>query len=147
MLGSRTLFARVLMPVALIASVGVLCGQDAASSKPQTHLSSEKAVQLAELFVRANGYTDAADSAIKSQLDHESIEWTANRADMLKSRRNTLRPKAIGIIAADGGWGVAFDYVSHPGTCRVVTMQKDGTQLRMKHQDGIHEYWVGFDKR
>ncbi|MEO8589901.1 MAG: hypothetical protein ABI432_11060 [Flavobacteriales bacterium] len=147
MLGFRTLFARVVVPAALLVQAGPLCGQDPRSIEPHKQISSERAVELAERFVRDNGYTDAPDSAIKSQLDPESIELAEGRAELLKSRRNTLQPRAIGVKATDDGLGVAFDYVSHPGSCRVVTMHKDGTQIRIKHQDGIREYWLGFSER
>jgi hypothetical protein len=143
----NSLFPLMVIFVALLAPVGMSFGQDARSNDSVSQISSERAVEIAERFVRENGYTDAPDSAIRSQLDLESIEWTNDRTELLKARRNTLQPKAIGVKATDGGWGVAFDYVSHPGSCRVVTMEKDGSQIRMKHQDGIREYWLGPSER
>jgi hypothetical protein len=136
MLGTRTFFVRVTLSVAQLAMVGTLCGQN---------ISSEKAVELAERFVRENGYSNAPDSAIKRHLDHESIELARVREELLKSRRNTLQPKAVGVKTTDDGWGVAFDFTDPRGTCRVVTMQADGTQLRMQHKDGIRDGWVGSD--
>lgn len=141
------MFARPALIIALFIPVGWTFSLPLGSSEPLNKVSSEVAVELAERFVRENGYTDAPDSVIKSQLDLESIERTNSRSELLKWRRNTLQPKAIGGKATDGGWGVAFDYVSHPGSCRVVTMDKDGSQISMKHQDGIREYWLGPSER
>lgn len=138
MFSTKAFVFRVALSIVQIALVGALYGQN---------ISSIEAVDIAERFVRENGYTDAPDSVLKPQLDHESIELTQGRAALLKSRRNTLEPKAIGVKAIDDGWGVAFDYVDHPGTCRVVTVLKNGMPCRMKHQDGIRAYWLGFDER
>jgi opacity protein-like surface antigen len=108
-------------------------------------LSKEEAVELAEQFVRENGYTDASEREIKRQLDLESIEWSNDRRDLLEERRATLAATAIGVKSTRDGWGVAFDYVQSSGACRVVTMMVDGSDIRMQHQDGIREYWLGFD--
>jgi hypothetical protein len=125
-------------------------GQNQSSDKSivDKRISRKEAVALAERFIRVNGYADAPESELKSQLDLESIEWSNNRQDLLKQRRNTLRPVAVGIKAIDGAWGVVFDYVSsEPGRCRVVTMSFDGTNIRVQHKDGIREYWVGHDDK
>lgn len=139
----HTNFIRLVISVLVLNLSVTTFGQDARSAEPLKQVSSERAVKIAEQFIRQNGYTDAPYSAIKSKLDHESIEWANSRAELLKARFNTLQASAIGIQATGDGWGVAFDYVDHPGNCRVVTMRKDGTQLRMQHQDGIRAYWVG----
>lgn len=141
------MFAKVSVIAALLVPLGLSHGQLVTLTEPQESVSSGEAMAIAERFVRMNGYTDAPESAIKSQLDHESIEWTNDRAELLESRRNTLRPKAIGVKPTGGGWGVAFDYVEQPGKCRVVTMRKDGSQVRMQHQDGIRIYWSGPGER
>lgn len=141
------MFARTIVIAMLLGAIPPTFGQDPPSGRPREQVSSERAVELAERFVRENGYTDAPDSVIKAQLDQESIEWTNDRAEAIEARRNTLLPKAIGVKAANGEWGVAFDRVSHPGTCRVVTMRKDGTRMKLQHQDGIRGSWIGFEQR
>jgi hypothetical protein len=110
-------------------------------------LSEAAAVELAESFVRENGYTDAPEAEVKARLDSEGIEWSKNRGDLLRNRRNTLQSRAIGIKRTNDGWGVAFAYVTNSGTCRVVTMAADGSRIRMQHQDGILNYWRGFGSR
>ena len=108
---------------------------------------SAVALERAEKFVYLNGYTDAAESEIKQHLDPESIEWYGRRGDILDSRRNTLRPDAIGIKSTDSGWGVAFDYVEqYPTKVRVVTMDANGGNVRVQHQDGVRDFWVGSDQ-
>ena len=113
----------------------------------------EQAVALAERFVRENGYTDAPEGEVKRPLDLESLERSRNRRELLKYRRNTLRPRAIGGMGTgegeNAGWEVAFDYVgsSPSDRCRVVRINADGTEARMVHQDGVREHWVGFDDR
>ena len=146
MLGANSFFVRVIVAAALLALAGSSCGHGSRSNALLEQVSTEMAVQLSERFVRENGYTDAPNDEIKLQLDLESIERADSRAELLKSRRNTLQPKAIGVKSTDDGWGVAFDYVDHPGSCRVVTINKDGTQIRMQHKDGVRDHWLGFDK-
>ncbi|GJJ05233.1 hypothetical protein RugamoR64_57710 [Duganella rhizosphaerae] len=112
------------------------------------------AVKLAEVFVAENGYTDLPESDVKQALDNESIEWTFARKELLKQRRNTLLPTAIGAKYSrkngQAGWSVAFDYTSqrgNPGSCRVVTMKSNGREIRIEHVDGMREHFLGFEKR
>ena len=110
-------------------------------------LSDVEAVRLAEAFVAQNGYTDLR--ADKSKLAHETIEWTSNIDDMLKQRHDTLARKAYGIVhgrkGGAPGWTVVFRY-SHPASKqerrigRAVTMNLDGSGLRVEHVDFILKY-------
>ena len=114
-------------------------------------ITKKKAIETAEVFILQNGYTDAPFDKIKDNLDFESIEFHRNREDMLKFRFNTLKRKAIGVKRVQKGdrtrWSVAFDYVEEdtPDICRVVTMNPDGSGIRVEHVDGIRSYFVGFD--
>jgi hypothetical protein len=113
-------------------------------------ITIEAAVQIAEEFIANNGYTNAPASKVKAVLDNESIEWTADRRDRIKSRFNTLLPKAIGAKkgrkASSDGWSVAFDSTSGrvPNSCRIVTMNSAGKDIQVEHVDGIRSYFVGF---
>jgi hypothetical protein len=113
-------------------------------------ITIEAAVKLAEEFIARNGYTNAPASTVKAVLDNESIEWAADRGDQIKSRINTLLPKAIGAKkgrkGSSDGWSVAFDFTSGrvPNSCRVVTMSSAGNAIRVEHVDGIRTYFVGF---
>lgn len=118
-------------------------------------LSKEEAIQTAERFVLENGYTNAPREKVKAQLDHESIEMIVEgkeaREQLLDARVDTLKLKAIGIRkgrkGGSDGWSVAFEYTnpSLNETCRVVTMNSDGTNMRVEHVDGILSFFKGFD--
>lgn len=115
-------------------------------------ITMEVAVKLAEDFVAKNGYTDLPESHIKQTLDKENIEWTSTRKELLKQRRNTLLPTAIGVKHGrkngQAGWSVAFDYTSQHGnlgSCRVVTMESNGREIRIEHVAGVREYFLGFE--
>ena len=116
-------------------------------------LSQKAAVAWAEKFIVQNGYTNAAPSQIKQRLDFESIERADSRDEMLRQRHNTLQPKAIGAKkgrkGAKAGWSIAFAYVPSVrggrDLCRVVTMDADGSNIRIEHVDGIRNYFAGFN--
>lgn len=113
------------------------------------------AVLVAEKFIAENGYTDLPFEQLKERPDRERIEWSADRSQMLKLRRNTLRPHAIGAKfygdAENPSWNIAFDFTESATderqTCRVITMQFDGTHIRMNHKDGIRSYFLGFQSQ
>ena len=115
-------------------------------------LSQQAAIALAETFVVENGYT-ITTSRIKNHLDLESIERTSDRSEMLRRRHSTLQPTAIGAKqgrrGAKLGWSIAFEYTSSTrgaeNGCRVVTMDGDGSNIRIEHQDGIREFFAGFE--
>lgn len=115
-----------------------------------TDLTKEQSVVLAEKFILENGYTDAPAGALKETLDNESIEWVASRDGLLKERFNSLGKKAIGAKSGrknqNKGWSVAFDYVNtqYQASCRVVTMNLDGSDIRLEHVDGSREFFAGF---
>lgn len=133
-----------------IAIVGLFVACQLASAQV---LTKQSAVALAEKFVVENGYTNAAPDRIKRRIDFESIEWAESRNELLKHRYNTLRPKAVGAKPSPKGaeiaWSVAFDYM--PGTtdtqdiCRVVTMDGNGSKMRIQHLDGVRKIFLGFD--
>jgi len=151
-LGQERPLDEELMMRSLLASlfVAVAC--------PHVHavepVTMETAVRIAEVFVAENGYTDLPESDVKQALDSESVEWTSSRRKLLVQRRNTLLPTAIGAKYgrkyAETGWSVAFDYTSQrgaPGSCRIVTMDLNGHEVRIEHVDGIRKYFLGFGKR
>ena len=117
-------------------------------------LTSAQALSLAEKFVAENGYTKQQPEQLKNPFDYESLEWTGERAIMIKQRFNTLEDKAIGVKKThprkDTGWSVGFDLVdqaiSEGRHCRVVTVGIDGSDIRVEHVDGIRKYFVGIDE-
>ncbi len=113
----------------------------------QKQLSEEEAVRLAEEFVAQNGYTDLRPD--KNKLAHETIESESNIDDMLRQRHDTLKRKAYGVLRGRkggvSGLTVVFRY-SHPASKqerrngRAVTMNLDGTGLRVEHVNFILKY-------
>jgi hypothetical protein len=118
-------------------------------------VAQEGAVQIAEKFIAENGYTDLPSTPLKQALDLETVTFQRNREELLQSRYNSLKPKAIGVRnesrGSSQGWSVAFDYNkpidSTRPACRVVTMNSDGSEARVEHVDGMREYFVGFGTR
>ena len=116
-------------------------------------LSQKAAIALAEKFIAQNGYTNAPPAMIRQRLDFESIERADSRSKMLEQRHNTLQPRAIGAKQGrrgdKAGWSIAFDYVptirGGRDSCRVVTMDRDGSSIRIEHVDGIRSYFAGFN--
>lgn len=137
-----------ILAVVLLFSLGS-CSPGQVSSvptEPGPALSSQEAVAAAERFIHENGYTDAPALEIKDELDFESIERSGSRSELLDARRNSLHAEAIGVKSSKSGWGVAFHYVSHPNSCRVVSMHSDGSSMRVQHQGEICETWAGFEE-
>ena len=114
-------------------------------------LSKSDAIEIAEKFILENGYTDAPSNQIKEDLDYESIEWANDQNELLNQRFNQLKSSAIGIKkgrkGGEPGWSVAFDIVDAKSNnnCRVVTMNLDGTDIRVEHVDGKRPAFIGFD--
>jgi len=135
----------------LLAALALFFLVPAQASAPA--LSQQAAIALAEKFVLENGYTSAGPDRIKRELDPESIEWTEDRAETLRDRHDTLQPRAIGARSGRrggaGGWSIAFDYTARiegaRDACRVVTMDADGTNIRVEHVDGMRQAFAGFD--
>jgi len=113
----------------------------------------EKAVRLAEEFIKRNGYADAP--ADKNNLSHETVEFYKNIDELLQFRHNTLEPKAYGIfyrgrLGDKNGWTIIFRYskrirdelkktsklVSNPNVAgRAVTMNENFENLLVEHKD------------
>jgi hypothetical protein len=110
-------------------------------------LSEEGAVRLAEQFIAQNGYTNLPPD--RSKLVYETIEWESDIDEMLKERRDTLERKAYGVVrgrkGGAPGWTVVFRY-RHPSSKqmrkngRAVTMNLDGSEMRVEHVDFILKY-------
>jgi len=108
--------------------------------------SEEKAVRLAEEFIKRNGYTDTP--ADKDNLAHETVEFYDNIDELLEQRKNTLEKKAFGIFFQgkhnEKGWTVAFRYnkkqlkdlsdKEYNSLGRSVTMDENFENLRVEHQ-------------
>lgn len=123
-----------------------LLSENESEIKAQTQTPEQKAVRLAEDFIKRNGYTN--EPADKDNLSYESIEKSANTDKLLKSRKNSLESKAFAILPNKKGWTVVFRYnknyldeiyqkdsVDKYDTLgRAVTMDKNFENLRVEHK-------------
>jgi hypothetical protein len=110
-------------------------------------LSEGEAVRSAEQFIAQNGYTSLPPD--RSRTVYETIESESNSDEILKERRDTLERKAYGIIrgrkGGAPGWTIIFRY-RHPSSKqmrrngRAVTMNLDGSGMRVEHVDFILRY-------
>jgi hypothetical protein len=122
----------------LMATAGVAEGQVARRAKKA--IDARQAVQIAERFVRENGYTDFIPDDPR-QLVPESMEFSRDRRDWLKGRHNTLKPKAVGYRKGSRndpkGWTVGFALVKPSDATRAVgravTMDTRGRSVRVEH--------------
>jgi len=134
------------MNLILPAVTILLLSLPVASYAPEKKLNEAEAIRLAEQFIAQNDYTDLPPD--KSKLAYESIEWESNIDEMLRERRNTLEPNAYGVVRERKnapGWTVVFRY-QHRATrqmrrnARAVTMNLDGSKMRVEHVDFILKY-------
>jgi hypothetical protein len=111
-------------------------------TRTEAETDEEKAVRLAEEFIKRNGYTGAP--ADKEQLTLESIEWESDTDRMLAARKNTLEATAYGVSpggkGTGKGWTVVFrhqfsqvDKKQNLKTGRAVTMDENFENLKMQH--------------
>lgn len=110
-------------------------------SSNKEELSKQEAVQIAEEFIVQNGYTDLPPIGDKSKLSYETIEVSSDVDEVLRYRHHTLERNAHGAIRrgkSEPGWIVVFRYdpsykYYSPEAGRAVTMDLDGSNLRMQH--------------
>ena len=110
-------------------------------------VSGEEAVRLAEQFIAQNGYTNLPPD--KSKLAYGTVEEESDVDEVLRVRRDTLERKTYGIVrgrkGGAPGWTVVFRY-KHPSSKqmrkngRAVTMNLDGSGMRVEHVDFILKY-------
>jgi hypothetical protein len=129
----QSLIARIYATILLLSTTNAI-----AQDRPNQNIDCSKAVEIAQAFIASNGYTDLPATADKSKLAFETIERTSNSNKILKRRYNTIERKAYGIIhrrrGGSPGWTVVFLYKRNiRGVGRVVTMDEDGSRIRVEH--------------
>jgi len=99
-------------------------------------VSKEKAIQLAEDFVRWQGYTSAPTEVTLEEALFEENEFATSIENLMKVRQNSLKGKSIGVRQFNNKtqWAIAFDFVeeSEDGQCRCVIMDTLGETVFMK---------------
>lgn len=124
------------LPKSILATTIALGLFAGCASIPQG-LTQSEAVQLAETFIVENGYTDLP--ATKGKLSPETMEFYWDDTDaMLRHRHGTLERKAVSVSGGKvAGWTVVFRPAHDPNgdQGRAVTMNFDGSNMRMQHQE------------
>lgn len=127
---------------------------DPMNREPQrrTELTEQSAVELAEQFVKDNGYTDSP--ANKSNISFELMDQTGEDLSViLERRRNTLHPKAFCISEDNGVWHIGFlahsvDIsnldaleLNNDLSGRAVVVDRASHKVRMAHKDPLFSFF------
>ncbi len=118
----------------------------------QKDISEMEAIKLAEEFIKVNGYTKypADTSKLSYEFLYDSEESVKS---ILKKRHNSLQPKAFCVFKNDDRWNIGFvsskinlsklDSAQINGnlTGKSVTMNLDGSEIRMAHKDPLFSKW------
>ena len=118
----------------------------------ETEITEKQAIELAENFIKVNGYTkfpaDTSNVSFEFIYDHGQ-----DIRSVLKKRHNTLHPDAFFITKDGEGWEVGFIstrvnlkkadslQIQDDPDCRAVTMNLQGTELRMAHKSPRFSKW------
>ncbi len=127
---------RYRIALSLLSSIGLLSVTNVLALESVT---CEDAVQIAEKFIKQQGYTDEPVSITDDELVFESMEWRDNPKEMFAKRKGTLKPKAIGAFENDPRqWEVAFSYTNPSAESwrgRAVRVEKKTKYALVEHQD------------
>jgi hypothetical protein len=95
------------------------------------------AIARAEAFIAAQGYT-AAPATVSPAAVRRELTDSADAAETLAARRNTLEPRAAGARGSATDWLVVFRYLRppRPDTGRAVQIRA-GAEPVLVHQDVI----------
>jgi hypothetical protein len=101
-------------------------------------LNEHEAIEKAEAFVVKKGYTWWPIS--EDKIAFEAIEQSTDTKRLLKTRHNSLEVRAYGITrgrkGGAPGWAVVFRRKDDSASSgRAVTMNLDGSEIRMEHED------------
>jgi hypothetical protein len=116
--------------------------------QPRRKLSEADVIRRAEDFVVQQGYTDLPPIADRSKWSPDSV-WGKPDDVIMQSRRNSLEPRAYGVVRG-AKWVVVFrmnpDHERYREVApnyegrvkkvgRAVTMDAYGGRIRMEHRD------------
>ena len=109
-----------------------------ASPRKRAAATEKIAVQVAERFIRDNGYTDQPAAVDRSNISREALE-SGDVSERLAHRHATLESRAHGVSAAAAGWYVVFRYkgqATNPHG-RAVWVDSYGRAVKVEHQDFV----------
>lgn len=103
-------------------------------------ITAAQAVRIAEEWMRANGYTNFLPAHPRDPaIDIAEVLVGADEREILATRRNMVRPRALGYWKGwpreAAGWTVGFEPTKSlgPGVGVLVTMGRDGSHVRVEH--------------
>jgi hypothetical protein len=122
------------------------------TNKSSHKITEKEAIELAENFIKINGYTTfPADTA---KLSYESLDiYEENKDNLLSRRHNSLYPKAFCIKKSGLKYTVGFLRTSVDRTHldslqrqtnlsgRVVIIDFQGKKVRMAHQEALFSFF------
>ena len=119
--------------------------------RPRGIIDARQAVQIAERFVRDNGYTDYVPENIR-RLEPERLEFSASPREWYQQRHASLQPQAVGYRKGGRndpeGWTIGFALVEgrgrKPDVGRGVSMDARGHSVTMEH---MGFYLTGLEPR
>jgi len=123
-----------LFPILLLVFAYSLHGED---KLLEEGISEKEAIQIAEEFVKVQGYTNVPASAPKEEIIFEFMD-IGKAEDILQYRRGTLNPQAVGARQEGSNWLVGFRYAKlkpERDTGRAVRMNRNGENPRIVHED------------
>jgi len=105
--------------------------------RSHVYIPREEAVERAERWLEAQGFTDAPPSA-GVRVSHDIVDFGSD-GEILERRHNTVASRAVGTMKIAGFWLIAFQRgtrssVQDPAHGRGVLVSYDGARLGMKHQ-------------
>ncbi len=115
----------------------VACGQAKVenSTKINKCISEEKAIELAEEYIRYQGYTFLETDLKFDDAIIEEGEYASNIENLLQSRKNTLQAKAweARLFDKKSKWAVGFNFYNlEPNVGKCVFMDTLGNEIIMR---------------
>lgn len=131
--------------VLLMMSFAACHNSGTAPSSPTTEanaatpvaITKQQAIDLAQQFVKYQGYTATPVQRTMSELQLEPDEYASSPEGILQIRHAQILEKAFGARQFRGSrWAVGFEYSDDiPNIGRYVTMDSAGNNIKMEPKD------------
>ena len=101
------------------------------------NISIQQAIKIAEQFIIDNGYTD--QTADLNKFVPELLENPEDMQTIIQRRKSTVQSTAIGAKLAGDQWSITFPTTNNEASGRVVSMDTQGNNVKMQHQEVLIE--------
>lgn len=119
---------------------------DSNSTKVQKQgITAFQAIDLAEQFIKYQGYTSTKVNRTFKELQLEPTEYSTTPEGILKIRQNQLFNDAFGARKFMNGkkWAVGFEYTDQiENICRYVSMDSLGNNIKVETNDTNLSWFV-----